>query len=205
MNALVCPECEATFVPTWRLQRLCSTKCKNRRRNRRFRARQKDPCAPRGNVLTQFPSVAAALAAKVDASAGPGGCWPWVGTRVGSGYGQLCFRQVQMVAHRVAWEVANGPIPDGLVVCHKCDNPPCCNQAHLFLGTVAENNADKATKGRALHGIEHFNAKLTPEKVREVRRRWGAGESIRSIASSLGLNWNTVNSAARGVTWRHVS
>lgn len=76
------------------------------------------------------------------------GCWEWQGARVGRGYGHLRFGQKYTYAHRVAWELTNGRIPSGLVVCHRCDNPPCCRPEHLFIGTQAENLQDMAAKRR---------------------------------------------------------
>lgn len=86
----------------------------------------------------------------------PNGCHEWTGCINAYGYGIVGIKYKKYLAHRVAWELANGPIPDGLSVCHSCDNPPCVNLEHLWLGTHKENMADRDAKGR---GKEH-NAKL---------------------------------------------
>jgi hypothetical protein len=77
------------------------------------------------------------------------GCIEWGASRFPQGYGQIKVNYQNRKAHRVAWELAHGPIPDGLVVCHRCDNPPCCNVDHLFLGTHSDNTRDMHAKGRA--------------------------------------------------------
>lgn len=76
------------------------------------------------------------------------GCWEWQGNAVRGGYGTTGVDNTTRFVHRMAWEIANGPIPDGLLCCHKCDNPPCWNPDHIFLGTNADNAADRVAKGR---------------------------------------------------------
>lgn len=85
---------------------------------------------------------------KVDKRGGDDACWPWLGGRFESGYGQFSQRPRNLRAHRVAYELTHGQIPDNLMVLHECDNPPCCNPKHLFLGTNDDNMADRQRKGR---------------------------------------------------------
>ena len=83
----------------------------------------------------------------------PNGCREWTGGASSAGYGQLWFEGKLVYAHRLAWILVNGPIPEGLFVCHKCDNPPCCNvEGHLFLGTATDNMRDMIAKGRGRYG-----------------------------------------------------
>ena len=83
---------------------------------------------------------------RVDRS--PGGCWEWTGRRARGGYGEIWWHGRDQRSHRVAWELLEGPIPEGLFVCHHCDNPPCVRTSHLFLGTALDNNRDRQAKGR---------------------------------------------------------
>lgn len=138
---------------------------------------------------------------------GPDVCWPWLGPRMRQGYGSIWIRHgVTALTHRVAWELTYGPIPDGLCVMHTCDNPPCCNPAHLRLGTVADNNADKQAKGRAKSARGELNghARITEGDVLEMRARRRAGEPNKSIAQSFGVPYYVVWGAVTGRTWKHL-
>lgn len=116
------------------------------------------------------------------------GCWIWRGSVISGGYGDVDERihgkrVFRIRAHRLSWELANGPIPDGLHVCHKCDNPPCVNPDHLFLGTDADNSADKLAKGRQPRGAKAGPAKLIDSEVVEMRAAYDGGEHFRSLAA----------------------
>jgi len=135
-------------------------------------------------------------------------CWLWTGSTIGSSHGQISRgrREGPLVASRVAWTLANGPIPDGLFVLHRCDNinGPCVNVAHLFLGTQADNVQDMVNKRRIRHGEQHKNAKLTVADVRAIRavpRTYGSG---RRLAKRYGVSEIVISNVRLGVTWRLV-
>lgn len=118
-------------------------------------------------------------------------------------------------SHRVAWTISHGPIPDGLWVLHRCDNPPCCNPAHLFLGTVSDNNKDMCAKGRhgsktnpeaMPRGTRHGLAKLTDDAVRQIRSLWERGGiRQRDIATQFGVNQAVVWAVIHRKAWAHVT
>lgn len=145
---------------------------------------------------------------KVDRSGGPDACWPWTGTRGVRGYGQITHgKNGRYRAHRLAWELHNGSPPGELLVCHSCDNPPCCNPAHLFLGTPAANMEDKMAKGRhrffAPVGEANGRSTFTPEIVRRIRSLYPANSQY-EIAALIGCSRGAVASVLSGRTWSHL-
>jgi hypothetical protein len=104
-------------------------------------------------------------------------------------------------SHRWEWEENHGEIPEGLMICHKCDNPSCKNIDHLFMGTNSDNQKDKRLKGRACRGKSRHNARLNKQLVIWIR---GSKESKRVLASLIGVDPETVRRARKGITWAHV-
>lgn len=141
------------------------------------------------------------------------GCWLWMAGKKLSGYGQLqmgTFRNPkQMSSHRLSWSLANGPIPPGMSVCHKCDVPSCVRPDHLFLGTQKQNLADMVKKGRharvAPKGEAHCHAKLTAANVLEARRlHKETGIGCNRLGRMFGVNFRTMNLVLARKTWKHI-
>lgn len=138
---------------------------------------------------------------KVDRSGGPDSCWEWRGSRKEKGYGQYALPGVTLRAHRVAWVLTNGPIPDGIIACHHCDNPPCCNPAHVFLGTRADNTHDMLAKKR-----NKPTRKLTPDQVREIRAIHASGAAgYCKLGRAYGVSLFTIRALIVGRSWRDIS
>lgn len=137
-----------------------------------------------------------------------GQCLIWTGSLSPKGYGKVHWGGRPRRVHRVAWELTNRrPVPTDRVICHNCpdgDNPACFEPTHLWLGTVAENNADKSVKGRAATGQRHSSAKLTPEQVITIRARVATGEVRRIIAADYGVSKSLIDRIANGLNWRHL-
>lgn len=131
----------------------------------------------------------------------PGACWEWTGSRT-RGYGQFAFQSRRYKAHRVSYLLHHGPIPDGMEVCHTCDNPPCWNPEHLWVGTRAENAEDAARKGR-MQGERNAFAKLTDDDVRNIRLLYPRF-TMQQIATQLAVSPATIWLVLSGKRWSHV-
>jgi len=124
------------------------------------------------------------------------GCWAWGGTTNNRGYGKIGH----LFGHRVSYTIHHGPIPDGMHVLHRCDNPPCTNPEHLFLGTHADNMADAARKG-LLDGPPARGQKLTIAQAREIRRLYLAGTPREELSDRFGIHVDTVRRIGIGKLW----
>ena len=139
-------------------------------------------------------SIADRFRSKVDWTPNATGCGFWTASLFREGYGRFKLDGRSRGAHRVAWELEHGPIPAGMRVLHRCDNPPCVNLEHLFLGTQGDNMRDMAAKGRQ-------RAKLTDAQVFEIR---ASTDVHRAIASRYGISRALVSYIRTGTRWAHL-
>lgn len=178
-----CPVCKSMFSHArCKLRKYCSEEC-SQRRLYSYRASK--------DFITDNIQI-------------ENGCWRWCGYVGELGYGIAIINGKSWLMHRRAWTVFNGEIPFGKFLCHKCDNPPCCNPDHLFLGTQADNLADCRAKKRNNIGIRNGSAKLTEKQVIEIRQF----PSYRGILTKLALSYNVthlcISDIRNGKTWKHL-
>jgi len=143
---------------------------------------------------------------KVDRSGGPDACWPWLASRSKNGYGQFVWRGVAsspIIASRAAFFFTHGYWPTEAR--HSCDNPPCCNPAHLSDGNHLDNMLEAVDRARMAHGERHTYARLTPDDVRNIRARAAQGETFASIELDYGLSIGHVSRIVARKRWRHLT
>ena len=151
-----------------------------------------------------------------------GDCWRWKAFRNPMGYGMFGVKRDVRLAHRIAYELTYGEIPEGMCVLHRCDNPSCVNPSHLYLGTRTDNNRDKLLRGRVyrpvgdknpsrshpetqVRGEASPNAKLTTESVKQIRIMYATGKyRLVDIASQFGVSFSTIGRIVKRETWKHL-
>lgn len=153
--------------------------------------------------LDRSPGAFDRLAAR---SATVGECHVWLGRTDACGYGLIDWQGKGHRTHRLAYEMHHGPISGGLIVCHRCDNPPCMRLDHLFLGTDADNSQDRDRKGRqvAPPGMGNGNAVLTDADVRAIRAAHAAGRSQQSLSEEYRVTRANIGYIVRRITWKHL-
>ncbi len=157
---------------------------------------------PRGVFTRKLKPLSERLLSRISTRSDTG-CWEWMGSRtLPMGHGQIAKggigREGRRLTstHRAVWELFRGPIPAGICVLHKCDNPPCCNPAHLFLGTKAENSADMVKKGRAKRGFDLPHTKISAAELDAIRSIQGLTQS--AIAARFGISQAHVSNIRTG-------
>lgn len=172
---------------SWR-RKTCSRECNLTYRNSRYTPKPRQPLV----------SVDVRLWQRVKRM--PSGCWEWQGYRRETGYGQIGVGRVVVPTHRIAWEFSNqAELPDGLIVRHTCDNPPCCNPAHLLAGTHADNSNDKVARQRQAKGLALPQTKLTDAEVENLRAYWAQGLlSQRELGFLFGISQGHVSEIVNG-------
>lgn len=131
------------------------------------------------------------------------GCWVWMGTTTVRGYGQIISNARKHYAHRASYEAFIGPIPEGMNVCHTCDNVYCVNPAHLFLGTQKQNLEDMARKKRSTIGERNPMSKLTAIEVDAIRNEKNAGTSVKELAQKFKTSASNISAIIRKARWNH--
>jgi hypothetical protein len=223
---LLCQQCQKPFTvsPSASTSKYCSRICQGlaRKESRavswacevcgktavlpQYRAKKKRFCS-HTCFSAQRKATPEKFWARVDMSGGPDACWPWQGRYAHSGHGQVTWYMQSLGAHRIAFLLTYGPTPDGLQTLHRCNNPPCCNPAHLYAGTPKDNVDDRTAEGyhkqRTPRGEQHALSKLTVEQVLEIRQCQGIETTV-AVAKRYGVAPITISHVWKRNTWKHV-
>lgn len=134
-------------------------------------------------------------------------CWPWRAGKHRKGYGYFHFDKKEIKAHRMSWLIFNGPIPNGLLVCHECDNRACVNPFHLFLGTNADNTADMVKKNRqsGAPGTSNGNSKLSEKDVLDIRNTKKDRGYTTALSQKYKVSRSTIHAVLTRKIWGHLS
>lgn len=134
-------------------------------------------------------------------------CWEWQGAKIAhGGHGQCIAGDVVTVSSRIAWALTNGNLPVDKVICHSCDNPPCCNPNHLFIGTQTTNMSDRHIKGRSARGSQIGNSRLTEDQVREIRELYSSGKlASPGLSRKFNVAQSTISRVINRKGWDHVA
>jgi hypothetical protein len=135
----------------------------------------------------------------------PSGCIEWTGGKLSGGYGSFRLEYKSWAAHRWLWIQTYGPIEDGLVVRHKCDNPPCTNLDHLELGTTQENTQDMVDRERQCRGEVHHKAKLQEYQVVDIKKALANGARPIDLGPYYGVTPAMITHIRKGRAWKHVA
>lgn len=154
--------------------------------------------------MSRYPDpVEVRLWRRVDRGA-PGACWEWQGAINSHGYGTIREWCKSKGTHVIAYRSTHGDVPQGMYVCHRCDNRKCCNPAHLFLGTNAENIADRDAKRRQARGSRIKRARISEADAAIIRYLTDCGANGKALAKLYGINQSAVSAIHRRRTWAHV-
>lgn len=136
------------------------------------------------------------------------GCWLWTGSLMWKGYGNFNSGGGCERAHRVSWKLFVGPIPQGAILCHRCDTPACVNPDHLYAGTPKQNTRDMMVRGRHKtrphHGHQNGNSIFTPEQVKRIRDGWALGRTTGDMAAEYGASRSAIWGVATGRRYKAV-
>jgi hypothetical protein len=192
----MCSICGKEFLTRGKKVTTCSRKCASTIANKTWWA----------NRLNSQEYIDKCLWSKIN-KAGEDDCWEWQGHRDLKGYGTLIFFGKRVLAHRVICKLTHEDFDEGLLACHKCDNPPCCNPNHLYPGTYKDNSNDKHQRGRAniSKGENNGRAKITAAQVIELRNLFAGGMTKGALATKYGLTWSTVDKIVKNQLWKEVA